>query len=332
MFKKTKMAFTSLLCAGCFIAAGAGAVSYAVQASAATPAFQVDSGAAVRLKAEDTDFGIRFSATVGEVVAGAKYNMLILPVELVDYYKADTTVGKADIVSYMKALATANGGSLSIVEDCAICEDGKIYGSIVDVKWNNLNRDFVGVAYYEKDGVVTVAAMAEQNNARSVVDVANEAINSGDYDTKDDEKLILIDKVRKGEQQAAGYASDVTYIKEDFRYATMKDKKGEQIKWGIADTWSYPCIVENGDDYALQFKRVNDAWGLLTLNFGTVKAGNYKLSFKMTENAIGSLINESNPAKGAIDYNNWKLMGWDGSAYNTDHGYLFQKYYQPYRH
>jgi hypothetical protein len=327
MFKKTKMVFTSLLCAGSLVAAGAGAVSYAVQASAATSAFQVDSGAAVRLKAEDTDFGIRFSASVGEVVAGAKYNMLILPVELVDYYNADTTAGKADIVSYMKALATANGGSLSIVEDCAICEDGKIYGSIVDVKWNNLNRDFVGVAYYEKDGVVTVAAMAEQNNARSVVDVANEAINSGDYDTKDDEKLILIDKVRKGEQQAAGYASDVTYIKEDFRYATMKDKKGEQIQWGIADTWSYPCIVENGDDYALQFKRVNDEWGLLTLNFGTVKAGNYKLSFKMTENAIGTLINASNPEKGVIDYNNWKLMGWDGSAYNTDHGYLFQKYY-----
>ena len=90
---------------------------------------------------------------------------------------------------------------------------------------------------------------------------------------------------------------------------------------------TYPCIVESGDDYALQFKRVNDAWGLLTLNFGTVKAGTYKLSFKMTENAIGTLINEKDPTKGKIDYNNWKLMEWDGSAYNVDHGYLYQKYY-----
>ena len=327
MLKKTKMAFTSLLCAGCFMAAGAGAVSYAVQASAATPAFQVDSGAAVRLKAEDTDFGIRFSATVGEVVTGAKYNMLILPVELVEYYNADTTEGKADIVTYMKSLAAANGGSLSIVEDCAVCSDGKIYGSIVDIQWNNLNRDFVGVAYYEKDGVVTVAAMAEQNNARSVVDVASEAIASGDYNSNADGKLILIDKVRKGEQQAKGFAKDDTYIREDFLYATMADKKGSQIKWGIADQWSYPCIVESGDDYALQFKRVNDAWGLLTLNFGTVTAGTYKLSFTMTENGIGTLINASNPEKGAIDYNNWKLMEWDGSAYNVDHGYLYQKYY-----
>ena len=328
MFKKTKMALMSLLCVGCCAAAGAGAVSYGVNASAETTVFKVDGGAAVRLQAEDSEFGIRFAATVGEVVEGAKYNMLILPVELVDYYNADTTEGKADIVTYMKALAAENGGTLSIVEDCIVRTDGKIYGSIVDVLWNNINRDFVAVAYYEKDGAITVAQMADDGE-RSVVDVSNNALESGDYDGSDEtsvaNKSILIDKVRQGEKQAAGHASEDSYIYEDFRYAT--NDSHIQIAYGIADTWSFPCIVKNGEDYALQFKRVNDAWGLLTLNFGTVKAGNYKLSFKMTENAIGTLINAANPEKGAIDYNNWKLMGWDGDSYDVDYGYLFQKYY-----
>ena len=342
MIKKTKIALMSLLCAGYCIAAGAGAVSSNVQAIAATPNFQVDNGAAVRLTAEDTDFGIRFSATVGEVVDGAKYNMLILPIELVNYYNADTTEGKADIVTYMKALASANGGKLSIVEDCVVRTDGKIYGSIVDVQWNNLNRDFVGVAYYEKDGKVTVAEMAAENGERSVADVANEAINSGKYDGNDEvsvaNKSILIDKVRKGEKQAAGQASDATYIYEDFRYAfgdVAKNDASEVTKTisfsdidiGFASRWGYPCIVTTEGNRGLQFKRQNDAYDVLTLGFGTVNAGSYKLSFKMSENAIGELINPSNPEKGKIDYNNWKLMGWNGSAYGNDLGLLYSKYY-----
>ena len=327
MFKQTKKALMTLLCVGCCVTAGAGVVSY-TKASAQTVAnnFKVDDGAMVRLMKEDTEFGIRFAATVGEKVEGATYNMLILPVDLVEYYNADETENKANIVTYMKALAEKNNGSLSIVEDCEVRADGKIYASIVDVLWKNINRDFVAVAYYEKDGKIVVADMAT-DGARSVVDVSNNAIESGDFDSADkvDDKTILIDKIRKGEKQAKGYASTDTYIYEDFRYAT--NDKFIQIAYGIADEWSYPCIVQSGDDYALQFKRVNDAWGLLTLNFGTVKEGNYKLSFKMTENAIGELINASKPEKGAIDYNNWKLMGWDGDSYDVEYGYLYQKYY-----
>ena len=222
MFKKTKIALMSLLCAGCVVSAGVGAASVSVQASA-SEVFAVESGAAVRLKNEDEQFGIRFSATVGEVVEGAKYNILILPTQLVDMYNEDASENKANIVTYMKDLAEKNDGSLSIVENCKVNADGKIYGSIVDVLWNNINRDFVAVAYYEKGGSIVVADMAA-DGARSVVDVSENALATGKYNGADEtsvqNKTALVDKIRKGEKQGKGYASDQTYIYEDFRYAS----------------------------------------------------------------------------------------------------------------
>ena len=331
MFKKTKMTLLALLGVGCCITAGAGVVSHDVHAATDTrnTTFQVVDGASVRLKPEYENFGIRFAATVGTPVEGATYNMLILPKVLVDYYDNDTQTNKADIVTYMKALADKKGGSLSIVEDCQVDSDGKICGSIVNILWNNINRDFVAVAYYEKDGEVVVADRAN-DGTRSVITVSENAIESGDYDSDLIQKGYLVEKIRMGEKQQKGYAQEDTYIFEDFRYAsgTGKDNiKLSQIGIGIADDWSLPSIVENGSDNGLQFKQVNDAYGLLTLDFGTVSAGTYKFSFTMTENAIGTYINATKPENGTIVYRNWKLMGWNGTSYGDDHGFLYQNYY-----
>ena len=301
MFKKTKMALMSLLCVGCCMAAGAGALSY-TEASAQT-VFKVDDGAAVRLKMEEEEFGIRFSATVGEVVEGAKYNMLILPVELVEYYNADTTANKADIVTYMKALAESKGGSLSIVEDCAVRSDGKIYASIVDVLWKNINRDFVAVAYYEKDGEIVVAEMAE-DGARSVVDVSNNALESGDYNGADktDDKAILIDKVRKGEKQAEGYSKEDTYIYEDFRYA---DEYSTYSAVGISSNSNATTeVVDFNKDKAIQVTRKTD-YNYTAVEFGTVSEGVYQFTFQLKESE-------------GYDYNNWKLLQWNEATEKYD--------------
>ena len=301
MFKKTKVALMSLLCAGCLASAGVGVVSYEIKASAATPGFKVENGAQVRLKEESADFGIRFSAFVGEAVEGATYNMLILPAELVERYNNDTTGNKANIVAYMEKLAADNNGKLSIVKNCPVCEDGKIYGSIVNVKWNNINRDFVAVAYYEKDGeIVEIAAMAD-DGARSVVDVSNNAIESGDYNGSDDvsvnNKSILVDKIRKGEKQAAGYASEDTYIYEDFRFANE------------VATYSNVNVVTNNSttevvEQALQVTRKSD-YNYTAVDFGTVGAGDYQFTFQLKESE-------------GYDYNNWKIMQWNKDTQKYD--------------
>ena len=118
-----------------------GALTYNVTADAATnkTGFYVEDGAAVRLKSEYEQFGIKFSAQVGEVVEGATYHILIAPVELVDIYEADTNADKGDIVTYLTAYAESKGGKLSIVENCEV-KDGKIEGAIVNVLWENINR------------------------------------------------------------------------------------------------------------------------------------------------------------------------------------------------
>lgn len=329
---KLKKGLLTFLMAGFLISSVGGVIAYTPVSAAGTSTktgFYMEDGAAVRLKEEYENFGIRFSANIGERVEGATYKMLIVPKSLVDIYEDDETADKGDIVTYLTQYAASKGGKLSIVEHCDFDNDGKMYGALVDVLWENINRKFVGIAFYEKDGQITVAQYADDGE-RSIVDVAQKALESGDYDSDTTKKGCLVDKIRMGEKQEKGYAKEDTYIYEDFRYASGAGKgniKHSQIEVGIADTWSYPSIVNNGSDKGLQFKQINDAYGLLTLDFGTVKAGTYKFSFTMTENAIGTLINENNPEKGTIDYRNWKLMGWDGTSYSTDHGFLYKNYY-----
>ena len=317
MFKKTKVALMSLLCAGCVVSAGVGAVSVGVQASAAGN-FCVDSGAAVRLKEEYSDFGIRFSATVGEVVEGAKYNLLILPAKLVEIYNNDTSDNKADIVTYMQKLAADNGGSLSIVEDCMVRQDGKIYGSIVNIKWNNLNRDFMAVAYYEKDGQITVAEMATENATRSIGSICKEALNSNEYTGTN--KQILVDKLALANKQENGITEDkkdCVYYTENFDYATVGDQWiSEDVTVDIANYTVLDnvadfqgngalSIVDYNGSKALKYEKKVAAWNLVELCFSRDKipAGTYKLSFE---------LNELNDA-----YHKWILCGWDGDSYDA---------------
>ena len=202
--KRIKRILLTVATALCLTAGVGGIAAYKNVASAQTTktGFYVEDGAAVRLKSEHEKFGIRFSANVGERVEGATYNMLIAPVQLVDLYEADTTENKADIITYLKAYAESKGGSLSIVENCEVDENGIMTGAIVNVLWKNINRKFVGVAYYEKDGVITVAEYADDKE-RSIVDVSKNALESGLY-TETSDIQILFEKVRYGEMLENG--------------------------------------------------------------------------------------------------------------------------------
>lgn len=286
MIKKIKTPLLTMLGLGCCVTVAGGIQSLKLTASAESNAFKVENGASVRLEKEYENFGIRFKANVGEAVDGANYKMLILPEELLSIYEKDTSENKADIVTYMEKLAQKNNGSLAIVDNPTVNEQGEMFGSIVNILWNNINRKFVAVAYYEQNGSYVVADLAT-DGARSVVDVSEAALGTNDYEGEANvkDKGYLVEKIRMGEKQKAGYAKEDVYINEDFRYAT--DPSLVQFSFNAKGTESTAKLVSSAADYALQYYNAGDN-SALELAFGNVKEGNYKLSFKMTENAVAT--------------------------------------------
>ena len=282
--KRIKRILLTVATALCLTAGVGGIAAYKNVASAQTTktGFYVEDGAAVRLKSEHEKFGIRFSANVGERVEGATYNMLIAPVQLVDLYEADTTENKADIITYLKAYAESKGGSLSIVENCEVDENGIMTGAIVNVLWKNINRKFVGVAYYEKDGVITVAEYADDKE-RSIVDVSKNALESGLY-TETSDIQILFEKVRYGEMLENGATAEEkqseAYQYEYFYGASVN----ENTVTTAANTVSITLNGLNGsiENNALTLAFNGNGANGATIDFGVIPAGHYRVNLAHT--------------------------------------------------
>ena len=282
MKKTKKILLTSI--ASVFLAATLGGiVGYNVNAAAenAKVGFYVEDGAAVRLQSEHEKFGIKFSAQVGEKVEGATYNILIVPVELVELYEADGDANKADIVTYLNAYAASKGGKLSIVENCEVKND-KIEGAIVNVLWKNINRKFVGVAYYEKDGVITVAQYADDKE-RSIVDVSQNALNSGDY-TENADLKVLLEKMRYGKMVANGATEaekeSTAYQYEKFYGGSVS---GNTVTTAVGTAITLSGLTGNVTNNVLQlgFDGNGSANGV-TLDFGVIPEGTYRVQLAHT--------------------------------------------------
>ena len=297
-----------------------GAAFAVTEVSAVEPVFAMEDGAAVRLTEEYSSFGIRFSATI--VDETKDYKMLILPEALVAAYDKDTTENKAEIVPYM--IEKFDEDKLAIVDNL-VKKDGKVSGSIVNILWENINSSFVGFAYY-MNGEEYVVADRAADYSRSVVDVCENAIKSGDYDVKSTDsadvkaektakRALLQEKIGFGKKQAAGLDRDAVYVSENFEYVTSDMQTFSGLGIALNDqNGSTVTAVENGADQAIQFTRAQDKYNLLVLNFGEQPANTYKLSFTLRDNAVDT-----------YGYNNWKLMG--GQGFGTDYGYLYEKYY-----
>lgn len=263
-----------------FMLASVGGVVVGQQASAETQksGFYVEDGAAVRLRAEHENFGIKFSAQVGEAVEGATYNILIAPIQLVDLYENDTNPAKGDIITYLTSYAESKGGKLSIVKDCEV-KNGKIEGAIVNVLWQNITRKFVGVAYYEKDGVITVAQYADDKE-RSVVDVSVNALESGDYDANNSSLKLLLEKVRYGEMVENGASEDeknsAGYQYERFYGASVN---GSTVTTAAGTAITLSGLTGDVGDNVLSLS--NTASGAsATINFGKIPAGTYRVQLE----------------------------------------------------
>lgn len=156
-------------------------------------------GASVRL---DNNQGIRFTAKLNEEPSEtSKYYVMIVPatwlsdathnlngVENGDYYKhlidmglkaeddpATPDVDERDFIN-MECIPADYDENDDGVNDCKV-----VRGTIAQVKYNNTNRQFFGVAYEEKSDGTRVYADNQEKSVRSCTYVAGAALNSGDY-------------------------------------------------------------------------------------------------------------------------------------------------------
>ena len=303
--KKRKILLASLMTA--FVIVSGGLLWKQTEAKAETfsqrTGFYVENGASVRLKSEHKNFGIRFKAKVGEKVDGAVYNMLIAPIELVNVYENDFSEGKGDIITYLKKYASDRGGSLSIVKNCEVDGNGVMHGAIVNILWKNINRKFVGIAYYEKDGQITVAQRADDGE-RSIVDVSQKALDSNDYTLQSDLK-ILLEKIRYGAMAANGATEadkqSNAYQYESFYGASISDGK---VITAAGSNVSLRGLSGSVASNALKLSTASD--GSVTFDFGMLPQGTYRFRFSQTLQN-GSFTSEITQNGDTVLANTWQL-------------------------
>ena len=142
--RKTRITVAAILSAAglAMIAAGAGKIAgkeakaeeiRIVEGSDEAGAFEMLEGASVRLNVEDGEYGF-----------------MVVPDELAERYNEEER--EITLSEYCEEEAKKAGGKPAKAEGLQADEEGKIYLSLVDVLWENLNRGFTGIAYYTEEG------------------------------------------------------------------------------------------------------------------------------------------------------------------------------------
>lgn len=146
-------------------------------------------GASIRL---DENSGIKFTAKISGYNAddvSTSYGMIIMPYDFVGKYITDDTAYHANLnakgVKYLDRICTPfeyNGEYF-------------INYTMVDIKYSNYTREFIGVAYKKVGGEYTYATTNEANNVRSVAQVALLAKEDTDkFNDYTDEQKAIIEK------------------------------------------------------------------------------------------------------------------------------------------
>lgn len=146
-------------------------------------------GASIRL---DENSGIKFTAKISGYKAddvSTSYGMIIMPYDFVGKYITDDTAYHANLnakgVKYLDRICTPfeyNGEYF-------------INYTMVDIKYSNYTREFIGVAYKKVGGEYTYATTNKANNVRSVAQVALLAKEDTDkFNDYTDEQKAIIEK------------------------------------------------------------------------------------------------------------------------------------------
>ena len=234
-------------------------------------------GASVRLS---EPYGIRFKAKVSETLVQddeASFGMAIIPFDWVAKYSlSGDFIEKLDSesVSYRKF-------------SCTPFEDGEDYyiqASLTNIKEANLDREFIGIAWVEKDGVKSYAYNEEC--ARSIRTVAARAFakaaNDGiDYTDAQDEFLsgmvntvsrtdsyVTVELAEKCNGKTATKGEEVIefYYKRNsegnIKFAVLGNKEGEDSDWSWQNFYGYYTITDDNltSDIGVQVMPVGDNW------------------------------------------------------------------------
>lgn len=229
--RKTRITVGAILSAAglAMIAAGAGKIAgkeakaeeiRIVEGSGKAGAFEMLEGASVRLNVEDGEYGIRFGARVND--REREYGFMVVPDELAERYNEEER--EITLSEYCEEEAKKAGGKPAKAEGLQADEEGKIYLSLVDVLWENLNRGFTGIAYYTEEGSgKRIEASGAGKSERSIKEVAERAVASGNLNQEEREAAERL--VKDGAKQANGIAIDSSLGE---RFLEVREEDGNE--------------------------------------------------------------------------------------------------------
>ena len=256
MKKLTKKSCLALcLFAGLGLSALGASTVNTPKASAATDnSFAMVDGAAIRVNdVTEQNNGMRFIAEIGTAlyttVTGtedAYFGMIIIPDE---YRTTYAEAIEAEGGDYVTALKKENATLLNIENiqpyPYDSDEDGntdmyRMNGLISNVRYNNLNRDFVGIGYYHTSAGYTYVSDADTFEARNAYYVAMSALYDVEEDYTADELACLDCYKFLAENQIVGgtqpdeiavenYQANMKLNRERFDGATVDFNSDEQI-------------------------------------------------------------------------------------------------------
>ena len=236
--------------------------------------FVMCEGAEVRTDGKN---GIRFVASLGDVLPeydNLTYNMMIVPKAYITKYNTEGALNDNWYEGLKAALegdeAVANKTVVSMQtkpfysDEVVAGEEGYyIRGTLSNVKYNNINIEWFGMAYITYDTVdaetgekvkqYVYAQIPEENaNVRSLVYCASGYLNVYDYSSEDKavEKEILTDFVAQGINKASGGTfteetkNDRTYLNGGI--AAIQENAGKQANLLPEATESWTTGVPEG--------------------------------------------------------------------------------------
>lgn len=170
-------------------------------------------GAGVRL--EDPT-GLRFEALVGKDLAeneNVTFGVIIFPENIMEMYGVSTeysaTTNYINEINTKAAEYVAQYPLANMESAPQLSESGEYYtlwGSIANIQYNNLARDWFGVAYAKEGDTYTFAEFSDSVNVRNVTYVASAAVSDTEYGYSADEVKTMKGLVSKSLYKLAGVA------------------------------------------------------------------------------------------------------------------------------
>ena len=216
-------------------------------------------GASVRMGEHK---GIRFVATVDKVNENSKYYVMIIPESWVNTYKLNESGNKDYYDVLYKAgkrseIDVTEGETVSmlVMQSEPTLQKGGAYkdlylirGSIVNIKYDNSNTKFFGVAFEQKaDGTRVYADGQEEYSYRSITNVASAALNDADADY-DEENIASLNKMVKD-------AYNVSLGKPENEQVDLPEMSvHSDINLSVQNGSTYQATVKNMPDIGIDVK------------------------------------------------------------------------------